>query len=198
MGKAWLGLAALALPLASCSDWDDHYDPSTGDEGSKTTLWQAISSQSELSNFARVLKGCDYDRNLSGSQTYTVFALTNDGLTADQADSLVSAYQEQKNKGVRDNDNTVIRQFVQNHISLFTQPVSTLTNDTLTMLNGKMEPVSPTAIGKETFITSNALHTNGVLFTIGKKIDYFPHIFEYLGIDNSIDSAYQFINSYSR
>ena len=107
MGKAWLGLAALALPLASCSDWDDHYDPSTGDEGSKTTLWQAISSQSELSNFARVLKGCDYDRNLSGSQTYTVFALTNDGLTADQADSLVSAYQEQKNKGVRDNDNTV-------------------------------------------------------------------------------------------
>lgn len=198
MGKAWLGLAALALPLASCSDWDDHYDPSTGDEGSKTTLWQAISSQSELSNFARVLKGCDYDRNLSGSQTYTVFALTNDGLTADQADSLVSAYQEQKNKGVRDNDNTVIRQFAQNHISLFTQPVSTLTNDTLTMLNGKMEPVSPTAIGKEPFITSNALHTNGVLFTIGKKIDYFPNIFEYLGIDNSIDSAYQFINSYSR
>ena len=83
MGKAWLGLAALALPLASCSDWDDHYDPSTGDEGSKTTLWQAISSQSELSNFARVLKGCDYDRNLSGSQTYTVFALTNDGLPAE-------------------------------------------------------------------------------------------------------------------
>lgn len=66
------------------------------------------------------------------------------------------------------------------------------------MLNGKMEPVSPTAIGKETFIISNALHTNGVLFTIGKKIDYFPNIFEYLGIDNSIDSAYQFINSYSR
>ena len=77
MGKAWLGLAALALPLASCSDWDDHYDPSTGDEGSKTTLWQAISSQSELSNFARVLKGCDYDRNLSGSQTYTCLLYTS-------------------------------------------------------------------------------------------------------------------------
>lgn len=82
LGKAWLGLAALALPLASCSDWDDHYNPSTADGGSKTTLWQAISSESNLSNFAQVLKGCGYDRNLSGSQTYTVFALTNDGLTS--------------------------------------------------------------------------------------------------------------------
>ncbi len=198
MGKAWLGLAALALPLASCSEWDDHYDPSTGDGGAKTTLWQAISSEANLSNFAHVLQGCGYNRNLSGSQTYTVFALTNDGLSAEQADSLVTAYQEQKNKGVRDNDNTVIRQFVQNHISLFTQPVSSLTNDTLTMLNGKNEPVTATTINKQEFLTSNALHSNGVLFTIGKKIDYFPNIFEYLGIDSRIDSAYNFINSYSR
>ena len=198
MGKAWLGLAALALPLASCSDWDDHYDPSTGDGSAKTTLWQAISSEADLSNFAHVLQGCGYNRNLSGSQTYTVFALTNDGLSAEQADSLVNAYQTQKDNGVRDNDNTVIRQFVQNHISLFTQPVSSLTNDTLTMLNGKIEAVTPTAIGKREFVTSNALHTNGVLFTINKKIDYFPNIFEYLGIDSRIDSAYNFINSYSR
>ncbi len=198
MGKAWLGLAALALPFASCTDWDDHYDPSTGDGGAKTTLWQAISSEANLSNFAHVLQGCGYNRNLSGSQTYTVFALTNDGLSAEQADSLVSAYQEQKDKGVRDNDNTVIRQFVQNHISLFTQPVSSLTNDTLTLLNGKMAPVTPTTIDKQEFITSNALHSNGVLFTIDKKIDYFPNIFEYLGIDSRIDSAYNFINSYSR
>jgi len=198
LGKAWLGLAALALPLASCSDWDDHYDPSTGDGGAKTTLWQAISSEADLSNFAHVLQGCGYDRNLSGSQTYTVFALTNDGLSAEQADSLVSAYKEQKNQGVRDNDNTVIRQFVQNHMSLFTQPVSSLTNDTLTLLNGKIAPVTQTAINKQEFITANALHSNGVLFTIGKKLDYFPNIFEYLGIDSRIDSAYNFINSYSR
>ena len=198
LGKAWLGLAALALPLASCSDWDDHYDPSTGDGGAKTTLWQAISSEADLSNFAHVLQGCGYDRNLSGSQTYTVFALTNDGLSAEQADSLVSAYKEQKNQGVRDNDNTVIRQFVQNHMSLFTQPVSSLTNDTLTLLNGKIAPVTQTAINKQGFITANALHSNGVLFTIGKKLDYFPNIFEYLGIDSRIDSAYNFINSYSR
>ena len=198
LGKAWLGLAALALPLASCSDWDDHYDPSTGDGGAKTTLWQAISSEADLSNFAHVLQGCGYDRNLSGSQTYTVFALTNDGLSAEQADSLVSAYKEQKNQGVRDNDNTVIRQFVQNHMSLFTQPVSSLTNDTLTLLNGKIAPVTQKAINKQEFITANVLHSHGVLFTIGKKLDYFPNIFEYLGIDSRIDSAYNFINSYSR
>lgn len=197
LGKAWLGLAALALPLASCSDWDDHYDPSTADGGSKTTLWEAISSESNLSNFAQVLKGCGYDRNLSGSQTYTVFALTNDGLTASQADSLVASYQSQKASGVRDDDNTVIHQFVKNHISMFTQPVSSLTNDTLTMLNGKIEPVTLSAIGTQKFLTSNALHSNGLLFTIGGQLAYFPNVFEYLGIDSRIDSAYNFINSYS-
>lgn len=197
LGKAWLGLAALALPLASCSDWDDHYNPSTADGGSKTTLWQAISSESNLSNFAQVLKGCGYDRNLSGSQTYTVFALTNDGLTSAQADSLVASYQTQKANGVRDDDNTVIHQFIKNHISMFTQPVSSLTNDTLTMLNGKIEPVTLSAIGSQKFVTSNALHSNGLLFTIGGQLNYFPNVFEYLGIDSRIDSAYNFINSYS-
>ena len=197
LGKAWLGLAALALPLASCSDWDDHYDPATTSGDSKTTLWEAISSEANLSNFAQVLKGCGYDRNLSGSQTYTVFALTNDGLTAAQADSLVNSYQTQKNNGVRDDDNTVIRQFVQNHLSLFTQPVSSLTNDTITLLNGKIASVTQKTIGSQPFITTNALHSNGLLFTVGQQISYFPNIFEYLGIDNSIDSAYNFINSYS-
>lgn len=197
LGKAWLGLAALALPLASCSDWDDHYDPATTSGDSKTTLWEAISSEANLSNFAQVLKGCGYDRNLSGSQTYTVFALTNDGLTAAQADSLVNSYQTQKNNGVRDDDNTVIRQFVQNHLSLFTQPVSSLTNDTITLLNGKIASVTQKTIGSQPFITTNALHSNGLLFTVGQQISYFPNIFEYMGIDNSIDSAYNFINSYS-
>ena len=52
-----LGLALATLTFVACSDtWDDHYenlgDSSTGMHDG--TLWQAISSDPDLSNFARV------------------------------------------------------------------------------------------------------------------------------------------------
>ena len=33
--------------------------------------------------------------------------------------------------------------------------------------------------------------------TINNKVDYFPNVFEYLGLDQELDSVYQFLNSYS-
>lgn len=189
-------VAALALAaVAACSDTrDEHYEP---DASNGITLWETISTQSDLSNFATVVKGCGYDRTLNGSQTFTVFAPTNDALTEAQADSLVTEYQAQKNRGVRDDDNTVVRQFLKNHIAPYTKPASSLTNDTLTLLNGKYEKLTPTAIGSSTFVTTNKLHSNGLLYTIASRISYYPNIYEYLGIDNDIDSAYAFLNSFS-
>lgn len=191
------GMAIGLLPLAaaSCSDtWDDHYDTPASGRG---TLWETIGQDASLSHFAAVVKGCGYDRALAGSQNYTVFALTNDGLSQHQADSLVAAYREQKAAGVRDNDNTVVRQFLQNHIALYRHSVSSLTNDSVTMLNGKYEPMTPNAVGGSDFVSTNTACSNGVLYTVGKRISYFPNVLEYMGMDASLDSAYQFINSYS-
>ena len=162
------------------------------------TLWKAISSQPELSNFARVIKACGYDAVLNGSQTFSVFAPTNDHLSSAEADGLIEAYQEQHAAGVKNNENTTVRQFLQNHIALYKSPVSTLTNDSITMMNGKFELLTPSTIGNSRFISSNSLFSNGVLFTIDSQIKYFPNVFEYLGIDNETDSVYQFLNSFSR
>lgn len=194
IGKVWLLLVA-GLALTSCSDdWDDHYKPTLSDN---TTLWEGISSNSNLSNFAKVIQGCGFDRNLNGSQMFTVFAITNDALSSSQADSLVQEYQRQKASGVRDNDNTVMKQFIKNHIALFSKPVSSLTNDTVEMMNGKYETRTPSSIGGQAFASTNELHSNGILYTINHRINYYPNIFEYLGIDHDIDSVYNFLNSYS-
>lgn len=194
-GRVGVGSLVALLALASCSDdWDSHYAPSTGDA---TSLWESISQESSVSNFAKVLKAADFDRKLSGSQAYTVFALTNDALSASQADSLVEAYQAQKAAGVRDNDNTVVRQFIQNHISLYRHPVSTQTNDSIKMMNGKYAVLTPTSVGGNPFVVTNQLHSNGVLFTVNNRVKYFPNVFEYLGIDHDLDSVFRFINSFS-
>lgn len=186
-------LAALACTACS-DDWDDHYEEKAAANG---TLWSAISADPTLSNFAKVLQATGYSSALDGSQTFSVFAPNNTALSEESADSLIEAYNSQKQSGVKDDDNTVIRQFVQNHLALYTHPVSSLTNDTITLMNGKYEPLTTTAVGGQSLLSSNQLYNNGLLFTLGTKISYFPSVFEYLGIDNDIDSTYNFINAYS-
>ena len=181
--------------LTSCrDDWNTHYDASTTDGG---TLWQAINTDNNLKNFARVLKATGYDLLLDGSQTYTVFAPTDAALSASQADSLIAEYKRQETAGTRANDNTVVRQFLQNHIALFRHPVSSLTNDSIKLMNSKYALLTDRALAGTGLKSTNELHNNGLLFTLDRQMTYFPNVFEYLGHDQELDSVYQFINSYS-
>ena len=111
---------ASVLFCTACSDeWNDHYDRYDASMVNNGTLWQAISSQSNLSNFTRVVKACGYDAILNGSQTFSVFAPTDDTFSSTEADSLINVYNSQFQRGVSSDDNTVVKQFLQNHISLF-------------------------------------------------------------------------------
>ena len=113
-----IGLAIAALTFAACSDtWDDHYD-NKGEGMSDATLWQAIKQNSNLSNFAKVVEGCGYDKALNSSQVFTVFAPTNDQFSAQEAEELIAGYNAEKGK-VNDDDNTVIKDFLQNNISMY-------------------------------------------------------------------------------
>ena len=184
----------LSFSVACSDDWDTHYDVSAAEGG---TLWQAINADGSLKNFARVVQVTGYDVLLDGSQTYTVFAPTDAALTATQADSLIAAFQQQEAAGTRANENTVVRQFLQNHIALFRHPVSSLTNDSIKLMNSKYALLTDKTLAAASLKTTNALHNNGLLFTIDRQMTYFPNVFEYLGHDPELDSVYQFLNSYS-
>ena len=70
LGGAWVGV--------SCTDtWDDHYDSLGGGENGvhEGTIWSAIKSNPNMSNFAKLIEGCDYVDRLNGSQVFTVFVL---------------------------------------------------------------------------------------------------------------------------
>mgnify|MGYP002622225255 CR=1 FL=1 len=183
-----------AAALTACSDtWDDHYDGvATGvQEGS---LWQAIKQNGQLSNFAKVIEACGYDKTLDGSQVFTVFAPTNDQFSTTEADALISQYTAEKGK-VSDDENTVIKEFLQNHIALYNYSVSPSSNDTITLMNGKYAVLSAGKIGNAQFTSANQLYGNGVLFTVGSKVDYFPNVFEYLRKDADLDSLSSFMYS---
>lgn len=194
--KKVFGALMIALAFVACNDkWSDHYDVASSGEG---TLWQAISENENLSNFARVVKACGYDTALVGRQVFTVFAPTNDKFTSQMADELIDAYNTEKGKGVKENDNSTVKEFVQNHIALYNYSVSSVSNDSIVMMNGKYLSLTPTTFGEQPILSSNQLYGNGILFTLGNKVEYFPNVFEYLGKDGELKNISDFLYSYNR
>ena len=112
-----IGLAVAALTFAACADtWEDHFDKK-GEGVNDISLWQAITQNGNLSNFAKVVEACGYDKALNSSQVFTVFAPTNDQFSAEEVNQLIADYNAEKGK-VNDEDNTVIKEFIQNHIAM--------------------------------------------------------------------------------
>lgn len=186
-----LGLALAALTFVACADkWDDHYD-NRGEGMNNASLWQAINENSNLSNFAKVIQACGYDKALNSSQVFTVFAPTNDNFSAQEADELIAAYNAEKGK-VNEDDNTVIKEFIQNHIALYNYSISESSSDSLVLMNGKKTLLSASSFCNSPILSTNGLYNNGVLFTIQGKAHYFPTVFEYLRKDADLDSLANF------
>lgn len=184
-----------AVVLAACTDeWDGHY---AEDKSTKGTLWEAIQERSELSNFARVLEATGYKERLESSQMFTVFAPVNENFSSEEAEALIGSYEKEKAQGVREEDNSVVAQFVQNHIALFNRSVSSMTNDSITLMNGKYEVLTAQKFGERTILSRNQYVGNGVLFTIEGPEEYFPNVFEYIGLNGQTDSLFEFLDLYS-
>ena len=128
---------------------------------------------------------------LDGTQVFTVFAPTNEHFSSEEASKLIAEYNKEKGK-VSDDDNTVIKEFVQNHIALFNHSVSPSSNDSLILMNGKNAILTVGSVNNASFLTSNQLYQNGVLFVISEPIDYEPTVFEYLRKDADLDSLSSF------
>ena len=187
-----IGYCLLVIVFTSCSDtWDDHYGGTAQDVNSGS-LWQAIKADASLSNFASVIEATGYDKSLGSNQVFTVFAPTNDNFSAAEAAKLIEQYKEEK-KTVNDEDNTVIKEFVQNHIALYNHSVASSSNDSIVMMNKKYAVLKNGSINSSNFIQTNKHYENGVLFTVGKPVDYSSNIFEYIRKDADLDSVRSFL-----
>lgn len=191
-----LGLALAALTFCTCSDeWDNHYN--TQQVGNGRSLWETISTDNTLSNFASVIQATGYDKALGSSQVFTVFAPTNDALTADQAEKWIDTYNQEKAESKKDEDNKTIKEFVKNHITLYNRSVSELSNDTIVMLNGKYLKLDGETLDGHNLSLKNSHHANGVLFKVDHQVNYFYNVFEYLATDADLDSVAKFLYSYN-
>jgi uncharacterized surface protein with fasciclin (FAS1) repeats len=151
--KLLIPLFTAVMLFNSCSKWDDHN--AVTDASLNKDLLQQINENSNLSKFSELLVKSGYDKVVSSSQTFTVWAPTNTALAT--LDPAIVA------------DTARLRLFVGNHIA--TQMYSTTTTATLTriaLLNGKFNNMMGATFDDAAITEANKYAKNGILHIIDK------------------------------
>lgn len=191
-------MAFLPLMALSCQDeWDEHYGQANP-MASQESLWQALKGRAELSNFVRLVENVGYEYYIDGDRMFTLFVPTNDCLTEADVDSLTEVYNAQKSNRIKNNDNTVIKQVLQNHMAMYNYAaIASGDSVQMMMLNGKYSYLADGGVNGVKYLSSNMLYRNGVLFTVGSRLPYFANVSEYFTMDDELDSIASFFSRYN-
>lgn len=184
-----LSFGAIAWTVTSCTDeWDDHYAADAQSLTSATqTIWQNISSRSDLSQFRALVEKAGLANKLNEVNSYTVWAPKDGTFNYDSLSQV--------------GDSLLKARFLNNHIALYAHSISGSESSRVTMLNLKKKyfegaPGSYT-IADIPIVDANIASSNGFLHVINEAIPYRASIFEslnndYFPIDSISDYIHQF------
>ncbi|NID10046.1 hypothetical protein F7231_07660 [Fibrella aestuarina] len=162
---SFLLIVLLGICIAACKQWDDRI--TVADNALARTLYSEINAQPELSKFSELLVKSGYDKLISASKNYTVWAPTNKALETVDLASL--------------SDTTALKSFVGNHIALQTYPLPGATQEVrVQMLNGKYVTFTNGRMGESTVVNANRYVANGVLHTLDKASAVLPNLMSFV------------------
>lgn len=178
--------AAALLAATSCSDFSDYNDTPVSDvQQAERTLWENISQNDQLSDFATLVKKAGFDDELSQPHYYTVWAPLNG--TYD-ASSLMSA-----------DSATVLYQFVKSHIAEYNHSISGQVDERIHALNRKsfaFEGDGQYTYAGQTLRQLNLPNSNGIMHLLDGAARFYPNLYEYLFSCEGIDSVATFFKRY--
>ena len=192
IGYSLLILLAGALTFSSCENenWNDHYsvDPEVV---SDQTLWDVIRANPNLKKFAWALRKTGFDKNLSNSQMYTVWA---------PVDAAPTNNIDTTDTGI---DNMILtKEYVKNHISRYKYAASGTKMSKITLLNNKVTTFGPNNtefyFADNKLLSINTVASNGLLHVIGEKLPFFDNLWEYLVRDTRLDSIRTYLYSFDK
>ncbi|MDA3852911.1 MAG: fasciclin domain-containing protein [Bacteroidales bacterium] len=173
----------LVLPLAflsfwSCNEWDNHYDEGGYDLPSQSII-EYINSRSDLSTFASYLSTTGYDTVLDASQSYTVWAPTNEALS-----------------GLTFSDEELML-MIENHIAR--GKITTTKSVYAAMLSNKNMAMGIDAgnfkFGEGNILEADLNNANGLVHIIDVYAPYLNSLYEYLSVTEGLDSIKHYIYS---
>jgi len=172
---------SIVIMLASCSDWNDHYEGTADAASEGATIWQQMKATPELSDFCDVLEQTkvyrmhkktpvSYADLLSGGQSFTVLAPVNNTFNKDSLLQLVQTVR---------GDSAVEKSFVQNHITRSLVSSSPNTAKML-MLNMKRMTMENGLVENTPVKLANTKSSNGMFHILQHALPYKHNILEML------------------
>ena len=187
----WLLLLAPIFGLAvSCSDYEDwNTMQEDTNPAAEKTLWENITAEPQLSDFAKVLKKAGLEEQLSAAHYYTVWAPLNGTF---DVDSVLNC-----------SDNAILAQFINNHIAEYNHLAKGNLYEKVKTLNRKSYEFMFDE-GNYTYNTQllvnnlyNLPSSNGTLHVINGNSEFLPNGLEALSMIEGIDSISTYILNYN-
>jgi hypothetical protein len=181
--KYYIIYAFLLACLPACNDtFNTHYSEEAG-LAPDATLWQLIEQDENLSQFAQMLKETGYDALLSSTQSFTVWAPTNEAL-----------------QGADTNDEGKLNDVVRTHIARFKYTAGNRTEAIVLTLNDKRisfigDDSKYTMNGSE-LASLNQLASNGILHTMKQPVPFVKNLWEYL-TEPEMDSIRNYFDAFN-
>jgi len=162
-----LFLLATVIGLNGCKNAVDEHNEIVNVDFN-TDLFQKIAAQANLSKFTEYVRSTGYDKLLTSSQTYTVWAPTNDALATLDA-AIVS-------------DPVKLKDFVANHIGLTATPAPKRVTDTVKVLlqNKKYANMVGPTFEEAAVVGSPAFVKNGALYVIDKPVPTKLNVWDFM------------------
>lgn len=193
--KKMMMVAGGLLAAASCSDYDDFNTvPAMADPAAEKTLWENISENPELKDFAAVLQRLGYDKVLDESHTYTVWAPVNGSFDMDSLS--------------RVSDEKVEKEFLKNMIANYAHRETDVNDTVVYMLNEKLLKFSgkggALAFDGQRILLNNTNQqvynypcVNGLLYTTAAPAVFRYNGYEYISETAGVaDSLLQYVKRY--
>ena len=181
-------LAAAMLTAASCTDYSDYNTvPSAGDlPSANNTLWENISSDQQLTKFTALANKCNFSAALNSPRFYTVWAPTDDNFDDVEYNRLMAS-----------DSATIVKQFMQQHMTDYNYPVSPANNGTtIVSLNAKHHPFTSTSFDGIPYADTNIPSSNGVMHKIKGLSEFHNNLYENIDILAGCDSIKNYIQKY--
>ena len=192
-----LACSFVACALTACTDvWDEHYQTDSTLSGDDN-LWELISSNPELTEFAALLEATGYDTLLSMNRSYTVWAPTqmpddvNLASLESASDSLLGVYR---------------KEIVENHIANYSHVAGGIRDKEdmknykkVEMLIKKSYDFVGSTNGSYKFAgnglrSTNVVAKNGVLHVLDGYTTFASNIWEQLAKEKRVNKLFSFLN----
>lgn len=173
-----IGYGLLVIGIAACSDFSDYNEaPVDPTPSGNHTLWENISQNAQLSDFASLVKQAGFVDQLNTPRALTVWAPVNGSFSVSDYQSLST--------------NDLLTQFVKSHVAEYSHPASGVLDERIHTLNEKSFIFA--GDGSYTFDDiaishANVPGNNGVMHLLSGAVRFYPNLYEYLSTAPGIDS----------